>query len=54
VARLDVVRVAMGYELYPRSANEQTTLRATLRAKGYKCVIRLGSIPHVLWVSTAI
>ena len=39
VALPAVVRVAMGYELYPNFAAEQTTIRANARAESYNRVI---------------
>lgn len=39
LALLAVVRVAMGYELYPIFEQEQTTIRAIVRAESYTHVI---------------
>jgi hypothetical protein len=39
LALLAVVRVAMGYELYPMFEQEQTTIRAIVRAESYTHVI---------------
>jgi hypothetical protein len=48
VALLAVVRVAMGYELYPNFCGEQTTIRAIVRAESYIRVIltRSGADQH--------
>ena len=53
LALLAVVRVAMGYELYPMSGEEQTTIRAIVRAESYSRVIlsRSGVRESHIWPS---
>jgi hypothetical protein len=54
VALLAVVRVAMGYILYPNFKPEQTTIRAISRAESYNRVVRWRSGVNAANISAAL